>query len=206
MAAPRSHLPRVIEVTRETHEAPSEVRERITRAGGLNRFNEPHFRVVWGASRLSWIGGRWTDYDEQGNLLREVVELRKVPKYLPQNRWHVERWLPPEAYGSPDQWYHLTAEAYGGRFIAALGPFPSRGEYEHCFTLESQGEFVQLSATVCDWVVRAIEWARGQPRQAGRTALVNRARRQARQWENSADDLLNDAGRPFCGRPFIACA
>jgi hypothetical protein len=33
----------------------------VPRAGDMNRYGEPNFRVVWGGSRLAWIGGRWTD-------------------------------------------------------------------------------------------------------------------------------------------------
>lgn len=125
-------------------------------AGGANRYGEPNFRVVWGGSRLTWIGARWTDRDANGNFVRETVELRRVPKYLPTERWHVERWVPAESYGSPGQWYEHTTEIEDGIRIAALGPYPSRGEYEHCFTLEGGcGEFIPLTSAACDWIVRA---------------------------------------------------
>ena len=127
----------MIRVTRETHEAPPEILERMKRAGGVNCFGEANFRVVWGGSRLTWIGGRWTDRDEHGNILRETIETRRVPKYLPVDRWHIERWAPPESYGSPEEWLAQTTEVEDGIRIAALGPYPARGEYEHCFTLES---------------------------------------------------------------------
>jgi hypothetical protein len=73
----------VIRVTRETHDAPPEIQEHVERAGGTNWYGEANFRVVWGASRLTWIGGRWTDRDSNGNILREAIETRRVPKYLP---------------------------------------------------------------------------------------------------------------------------
>jgi hypothetical protein len=184
----------VIRIVRETHEAPASIQEHITGAGGLNRFGEPNFRIVWGGSRLTWIGGRWTDYDAQGNVVRETVELRREPKYIPLNRWHIERWMPPESYGSPVSWYEQTVEVANGIRIPALGPYPSRGEYEHCFTLESvEGEFMPLTVAVCDWIVRAIEWARRQPRYVGRAAIGRREARQAQHWESAADDLLDEA-------------
>ena len=73
----------MVQVTRETHEAPAAICERIARAGGTNRFGEPNFRVVWGGSRLAWIGGRWVDRDAHGNVIREAIELRQEPKYIP---------------------------------------------------------------------------------------------------------------------------
>jgi hypothetical protein len=194
-----------IHITRETHEASAEIQERVARAGGLNRFGEPNFRVVWGGSRLSWIGGRWIDRDTSGNVIREAIELRRVPKYLPHNRWHIERWMPPEAYGSPELWYAQTIECEDGIRIPALGPFPRRGEYEHCFTLEGlRGEFLPLTSAACDWIVRAVEWARRQPRQDSRAALREREARRARAWESAADASLEDAVPAFHGQPFVS--
>jgi hypothetical protein len=182
----------VIRVLREIHEAPASVQQRVVRAGGLNRFGEPNFRVVWGGSRLAWIGGRWTDRDAHGNVVRESIELRRVPKYVPLDRWHIERWTPPECYGPPDLWYAQTIEVEDGIHIPALGPYPSRGEYEHCFTLESaSGEFIPLSAATCDWIVRAVEWAHRQPRQAKRLAVASREARRARDFDRAADEVLS---------------
>ena len=45
----------MIQVTREIHDAPAAIQERVARAGGANRFGEPNFRVVWGGARLAWI-------------------------------------------------------------------------------------------------------------------------------------------------------
>jgi len=187
----------VIKVTRETHEAPAAVQQRIARAGGTNRFGEPNFRVVWGGSRLTWIGGRWCDHDASGNPIRESIELRRVPKYLPLNRWHIERWMPPESYGSPGRWYDETAEHESGVRVPALGPFPSRGEYEHCFTLESPaGEFLPLSPAACDWIVRAIEWSRRQPRPLRRSALAAREEARARDFDRTSDEILDSSFSP----------
>src|SRR5579871_6932287 len=129
----------MIRVLRETHEAPADVAREVASAGGRNLYGEPNYRAVWGWSRLDWIGGKWEDRDAAGNLLREAVEVRREPKYLPHDRWHIERWMPPESYGSPEAWHAETREFAGGRSVAALGPYPSRGDYEHCFTVAGPG-------------------------------------------------------------------
>jgi len=184
----------VIQVLRETHEAPASVQQRIARSGGENRYGEPNFRVVWGGSRLTWIGGRWTDRDTSGNVIREAVELRQVPKYLPLDRWHIERWSPPESYGSPETWREQTTETEDGVRVPALGPYPARGEYEHCFTLEgAAGEFIALTPAAYDWIVRAIEWSRRQPRQEMRLALVARESARAREFDCAADEVLAES-------------
>jgi hypothetical protein len=196
-----------IRVTRETYETPRGICERVLAAGGANPYGEANFRVVWGGSRLTWIGGRWTDRDASGGVIREVIETRQVPKYLPVDRWHIERWMAAESYGSPDEWHAQTTEVEDGIRIAALGPYPARGEYEHCFTLAgADGGYMALSSAACDWIVRAVEWAKQQPRREQGGAIAAREARRARDWDRDADDLLDDAVPAFHGAPFIGCA
>lgn len=210
-----------IQILRETHETPSSIAQTLARAGGTNRFGEPNFRAVWGWSRLAWIGGRFEDRDAAGNLVRETVELRYEPKYFPRDRWHIERWCAPEIYGSPEDWARATLEVDGAQSIAALGPYPSRGEYEHVFTLEGpQNEFVQLTATIADRLARMIEASRaltgagnasvscsstratGLPAGSqGREALYRREAARDRDYDSWADTLLSDAGPAFHGVP-----
>ena len=189
----RTFAPPRIRVTRESHDTPTAIAERVTRAGGTNRYGEPNFKVVWGGARLAWIGGRWTDRDAHGNATRETIEMRRVPKYLPVDRWHIERWMPPESYGSPDEWFAQTIEIEDGIRIPALGPYPSRGEYEHCFTLESASrEFLQLTCAACDWIVRAIEWSRRQPRRELRGAIAARESLRERTADTAIDEVLSE--------------
>lgn len=191
-------------VLRETHDAPEDVARRLALAGGSNRFGEPNYRAVWGWNRLTWIGGKWEDRDAAGRIAREVIELRREPKYPAVNRWHIERWLPPEAYGSPRAWYRQTLEIEGGQNIPALGPYPSRGEYEHCFTLEGpRGEFVQLTPTVAEHIARAIEWSRRAPASLRRAALQEKHGREERDYEAWAYDRLA-AAPAFHAQPFVA--
>jgi hypothetical protein len=194
----------MIQVLRETHVTPENVAHRLARAGGSNRFGEPNYRAVWGWNRLSWIGGKFQDRDEHGVLLRERIELREEPKYPAVNRWHIERWLPPEAYGSPRQWYAQTIERENGVTIPALGPYPSRGEYEHCFTLEGpRGEFLQLTPTVAEYIARAIECSRVFPRANSRSRLYDHAQHKEQQYESWAYDVLDDAVPAFHKQSFV---
>ena len=191
-------------VVRETHDTPQSVALRLARAGGINRFGEPNYRAIWGWNRLAWIGGKFQDRHENGDLLREVVELRQEPKYPSVNRWHIERWLPPEAYGSPRQWYSQTIERENGVGIPALGPYPSRGEYEHCFTLEgARGEFIQLTPAAAEHIARAIECVRRLPKSLSRARLYEREQRVERRYEQWAYDVLDDAVPAFHKQMFV---
>ena len=194
----------MVEVIRERHETPESVQRRVGLAGGVNRYGESNYRVVWGWNRLAWIGGKFEDRDERGDLLREVVELRLEPKYPQVNRWHVERWVPAEAYGSPRQWYAQTVERENGVSVPALGPYPERGEYEHCFTLQGPGgKFVQLTATIAEHVARAIEWSRGVGSARHRVGLDAREAREERNYDQWAFDLLDDQAPAFHQAPFV---
>src|SRR5262249_48599802 len=182
---------------------PDAVARRLETYGGTNRFGEPHYRAVWGWNRLAWIGGKFEDRDEHGRLLRECVELRQEPKYPAVNRWHIERWVPPEAYRSPPPGSAQTVERETGISIPALGPYPSRGDYEHCFTLETpRGEFVQLTATAAEHIARAIEWSRKHPRVKSRAQLYEREARRERSYESWAYEPLDDAAPALHGQPF----
>lgn len=194
----------MIRIAREKYETPESVARRLELAGGRNRLGEPNYRAVWGWNRLAWIGGKFEDRDETGALLRERFALRREPKYPAVNRWHIERWLPPETYGSPRQWYGQTVELAGGRGVPALGPYPSRGEYEHCFTLETpSGEFVQLTPTIAEHIAGAIERSRCAPRAAKRSRSYARAQQDDLAYENWAYDLLDDAVPAFHKQPFV---
>jgi len=194
----------MIRVVRETHETPESVARRLERAGGCNRLGEPNYRAVWGWNRLAWIGGKFEDRDEHGVLLRERIELRLEPKYPAVNRWHIERWLPPETYGSPRIWYAQTIERENGISVPALGPYPSRGEYEHCFTLESSRDgFLQLSPTIAEHIARTIEWSRKFPHSAMKRHLHDREGREERAYENWAFDVLDDSVPAFHKQPFV---
>jgi len=199
----------MILVLRETHDTAESVARVLELAGGLNRFGKANYRAVWGWNRLAWIGGKFEDRDEHGVLIRERVELRREPKYPQVNRWHIERWVPPETYGSPRDWYSQTVEYAGGRSIPALGPYPSRGDYEHCFTLETlSGEFIQLTATIAEYMARAIECSRGartkHSRAESRAKLYEREAREDRAYSDWAYDLLDDAVPAFHKQRFVS--
>src|SRR5436309_9118242 len=196
----------MIRVVRETYETPESVPQRLERAGGRNRFGEANYRAVWGWNRLAWIGGKFEERDPAtGSFLREVVELRQEPKYPAVNRWHIERWVPPEVYGSPRAWYAQTIETANGQSVPALGPYPSRGEYEHCLTLEdAHGGFVQLTPTVAERIAQAVEHSRKLSSATKRSSLYGREQRKDRAYEEWAFDQLDDATPAFHKQPFVS--
>lgn len=193
----------MIEVLRESKECPQEIQSRLTSIGGLNLFGESIFRLVWGGSRLDWDGGKWTDFDASGNEIRSVVEMRKVPKYDPEDRWYLERWIAPETYGSPEKWKQSTLnggtmEYFDGIPVMTLGPYPHRGDYEAV----SGGCYMNLQPMMVESLCQKIERTR-----AIKPAVSLAAKMEAheKKWKKYRDDVyegLRGLNKPFFGKPF----
>ena len=100
--------------------------------------------------------------------------------------------------GSTESWAKQTLEIEDGRNISALGPFPSRGEYEHVFTLEkvsrtdpSRGDFVQLTPTIAEHLCRMIEVSRAKPQQYSSESLYRREEAKDREYDSWAEAVLS---------------
>ena len=173
---------------------PSGIEEALLQAGGRNRYGEPNFRCMWGYDRLTPMGGLWEDRDEHQILIREVVEVRMVPKYTPFDRWHIECWLPPESYGTPEDWKKLTHETVKGQLIEQLGPYPSRGDYELCYTVQDDdGKFVQVTPKIARTVAELVLESRRFNMLQRVNAITQREKKIDRQWNNDADAMLEIA-------------
>lgn len=131
---------------------PSNVVDYLTEYGGKNLYGEPMFRIVWGGDRLTTRMGKWEDRNDNGDLIQEVVEARKTPKYkMAVNRWVVEVWVPPSYYGTPEQWAATTHEYVDGLPVEVLGEYPKRGDYELIDIVEDLVcECGRVSGSICD--------------------------------------------------------
>lgn len=123
----------------EKREVPKWVEHIITRAGGLNPFGKPNFRVIWGGNRTYVVGGMFKDVtnfkDAEGReraIVVEVPDLRTLLRYHP-HRWHMERWCGPEFYGTQEEWYQNTWDDIAK--LHTMGNYPEHGDYEHVFYL-----------------------------------------------------------------------
>ena len=67
------------------------------------------------------------------------------------------------------------------------------------------GEFLALSPAACDWIVRAIEWARRRPAMLAKQAITRRESRRECGWDRLADDIFDDSVPAFHARPFVVC-
>jgi hypothetical protein len=202
----------------EHHECPKHIQERLTIAGGLNRFGEPNFRCVWGFNRVVPVHGEWQDW-EMTELISprtgmpiplykgSVIETRMCPRYYRGNVWILEKWCPPEQYGSPDLWKKQGEEVVNGQVIDTAGEFPTRGDYELAFyitaDLQRNGDFIPLNATVAEWLVQLIVKSREISMAQNRAQIVKECEKEEKDFVEQAVDVMKDGLRPFAGETFI---
>lgn len=181
-------------------EAPESLKLRLITAGGVNPYGEPNFRVIWGETRETWIGGEWVDTDDSGNEIRTVIECRRVQKYVPADRWYLEKWMPPEHYGSPETWNTQNIERddrgkpvmVNGEHVPSLGPYPSRGEYEMCYRLEKDGQYAPLEPGAIETIVQMIRCGEAASKAENRASIFRANEKKERDYDNFCMDVLND--------------
>lgn len=120
-------------------EPPDWVTKRLTQVGGTNPYGKPNFRIIWGGNRTHTVTARFHDSIEVENkdgnkvgVLTELIDTRTLLKYHPF-RWHLERWCPPDTYGTEEEWFRNTWDPDIERHT--MGAYPVHGDYEHVFFL-----------------------------------------------------------------------
>jgi hypothetical protein len=127
---------------------------------GQNPYGENKYRIIWGWDRLTYVAEN-LDFREIAKNPQKIGSLKQVPKYFLNmdgelNRWILEKWMPPESFGSPEQWKKDTWDSTLLAFT--LGPYPSRGEFEFCHAIQSEfGNPVEITPHLVSLIVALIE-------------------------------------------------
>lgn len=197
-------------------ETPKWLQEKLTEIGGKNPHGEPNFRVIWGRSRLAWHGGEMTERDASGNVIRKTVTCRLEPAY-PEflDRWLFECWLPPEAFGTEEDWEQNTVVWLEGQRVETLGPFPRRGDYDLCMVLQTplkgkcakQGgcscgdclSFIPLTETAAMGILKAAMATRDIPLQLRQIARREDEQKKSQAEEARVFDELEEKRPAFSG-------
>lgn len=136
---------------------------------GANLYGGPNYRMVRTEGRLEYFS------DKEGY----------TPKYPDEHCWVLEKWCPPEQYGSRADWERPGAE---------LGPFPNHGDYETMWRLEKlQGE------DFSDQQLETIAWAIAQNRNMTRTTRFSKIKEREDKAKEAEKEriraIVNDASR-----------
>lgn len=133
---------------------PKWIKDRIASVGGMNPYGKPNFRVVWGGVRTHLVGGMFTKpittkdemvIGQSVTVVTRVAEMRTLLKYH-SGRWHLERWLGPDKYGTAEDWYTQTWDEEAK--LHSQGDYPHEGDYEHVFYL---GQCNHMKAGDTEW-------------------------------------------------------
>lgn len=142
--------------------------------GGLNKFDEPNFRFVWGESHAATVraGGFW-----ENPYLPGVDWYRGYLDFLVDGGepcWLVQQWFANnsvddhgnERFGSPARWYIENFDGASG--MHTLGGYPYDGRYLTIFPLVWHGEVngkkvtehLPLSSFLIDVIIPVVVMAR----------------------------------------------
>lgn len=109
---------------------PKAAAEAVKRLSPLNLYGTPRFRLTWSEDPKTWACGRFREYDDSGNFIRERFERQQISKYpFTPPCWILEIWEPPEYFGSPEMWDKQTAQYDAGEWYHEIGPYPHEGDY-----------------------------------------------------------------------------
>jgi hypothetical protein len=168
---------------------PKIFQDRITKAGGLNRYGGANFRLVWGQTETIRIA-------THGGYKNMLVAFNKPC-------WILQRWLPPEAYGTPEIYYAQNYDPETGRQF--LGEYPWRGRYETLFMLEAKyvkngkmiSEPLPLNAWTLDMTIPMVKEALHLTEEQAALAVKEVHDREEKAKADELADMLQDASPTY---------
>jgi hypothetical protein len=146
----------------------------LVRAGGLNPYGLPLFRLVLIGKRTCKLAFQWEDwpddvpYEQRHGIvtnpdtgkpvespwrpLQTKIEMREVIYYHDQNpeEWLIERWWPP--FESREAWFAPNRCVNGNPDLPKSGPYPDEGAYLFVAgTFEKPPELGMLLDLIAMW-------------------------------------------------------
>lgn len=178
---------------------PEHFKERLTRVGGVNRYGEPNFIIVWGKSHTVRRGGTWEQTD--GTYFRGYRDVVEDGRPC----WVLKQWKAPEVYGTPTMYFMENREESTG--LQILGDYPWRGQYETIQPFVWRGlingkmvvEYMPLNSMILDMVVPIILRCQDASLMQRRAALDALEEKKQRDQTSSIEARRLDAKMAFTG-------
>lgn len=141
-------------------ECPPDFQERITAAGGVNKYDEPNFKITWMGTETIRAGGIWENPDLP--TVEHYRGYRDVLADVEGEGWALRQWMPAEFWGTPAQWYSDNFDPSCGMQI--LGGYPYSGRYMTVFPLVyhdgKKTEIMPLNSFLIDVVIPIVVMAK----------------------------------------------
>lgn len=183
---------------------PEDISDQVREIGGVNRYDEPNFRLVWSQSSESMTraGGIWENPDLPG--VQHYVGYRDVLLEQFTPCWLLQQWFPPEAkdiagndlFGTPTAYYVANYDV--GTGLQILGEYPYNGRYLTVFPLVTPaGEAVPLSQYVVNMLIHVIVTAKEITVEQRKAVVEEQKARKKEQEVEEIEDALRSAHPEF---------
>lgn len=183
---------------------PEEFQERLTQVGGINKYDEPNFRLVWSQGGDEYAtfraGGEWTvEGMPSFSGYRDILKGGGTPS------WALLQWHDAIEYGTPESYYIMNRDPDSG--LQDLGEYPYYGRYEVLYNMrwtERVGnklvfESLPLTGFLLNTVIPIIIQAKDISWEKTKAALKDQKEKEDRADLDMIEDVMRDAKVPFGG-------
>jgi hypothetical protein len=178
---------------------PDEFQSRLTHVGGVNKYDEPCFKIGWAQTETFVAGGVWS-IDE-----RYYKGYRRLLAGSGEPCWTLFQWHPPEEYGSPESYYVFNYDETTA--LQTLGEYPYQGRYEVVYNLrwneivagKISFHTLPLNTRVFDVVAQIVALAKDISIEKTRAAYLAAREAEERAKTRDIERHLLDRSVPFAG-------
>jgi hypothetical protein len=176
---------------------PQDFQDRLTLVGGVNRYDEPNFKIAWAQYETFTAGGVWSVDEKYFKGYRQLLSGSGEPC------WTVFQWHPAEDYGSPEAFYVANYDDVTG--LQLLGEYPYSGKYEVLYNLRwneiENGKItfftLPLNNTLLDLIIPVILKAKDVSLEKRRAVLLEAKSRRDAEETGIIESHLRSNALPF---------
>lgn len=180
---------------------PQHFQDRVTRAGGNNRYGGPNFRIAWSRTETFRAGGVWPHDHFAG--YREVYAANCSPVPPKQGYWMLMEWKAPEDFGGEAVYRFLHRDDETG--LCLTGPYPSRGRYEKAVplidTAFDNGKMIlypwPLNSRIVDRIIPLIKDAKTHSVRRRREFAAAEKAQVEKKLERNIEAVMKESKRPL---------
>jgi hypothetical protein len=184
--------------------APEEFQERLTEIGGVNRYDEPNFVLVWsqggGPNATYRAGADWAGEDQVSYRgYRDLLIGGGVPC------WALLQWHDAIEYGTPELYYVQNYDEDSG--LQTLGEYPYFGRYQMLYNLRWSEmrngkmffEMMPLNTFLLDTVVPIITQAKDISWEKTKAVMQDLKEREDKADIDMIESVMRTSALPFGG-------
>jgi hypothetical protein len=183
----------------ERNQVPQEFQDYLTLLGGVNRYDQPMFKLAWAQTETRIAGGTWSVDECTRTGYRRLLTGSGEPC------WVILQYHSAEEYGSPEGYYVANYDQESG--LQTLGEYPYDGRYEVLYHLR-WNELIDdkltlhsfpLETWILDMIVPIVIAAKDVSLEKRKAAYLDARQRDEDEKTASIERHLQDKNIPFTG-------